>query len=656
MKYLLKTNVNESGNTIISKEKRNGKNVYLVMNENKETQIVDKEWLIKHKDYVVNLTVSADNKILLKTSSSTSPTQKKPEDFGEKIGGARKDNWKYRGLELIDISNFTYLEREKYITKDNIWLKPNYEKMVNEDGYDILAAFFIKGVRTRLSTKPIYSYLPEDTENNRIIRQNNFMNVIKTIKDKALSIKKEGQIKGLSLDFLVEKGFIKTNGRYIEDTEEGAYSISCGLVNFIESSNNLDWLKSEMKRAKFLEDVEKPKTVNNSNRKQKIKIEPLKDLQGQSYRNGKQIEGQDYLNCFRFRGGEFGNWLNDNDRLQSLNYGYDALKDLASVLGISDKDISLGGKLAIAFGSRGTSNAAAHFEPERNVINLTKMNGAGSLAHEWGHAFDYFLGQLSGLKCYLTDDYSNAIPSFAEVMVAIKTQPKKVDTDFLKRVIVSWKEEITNIFHEQFLYYRNLNQQEKTEYNSALDKILNNRKITFPNLVNIKYEPNNNIVNILKEKMRNIEVPFIVDTIFPVLDRIYSVRNDMIGRNQFKPYNSYYRTIIYDLCLLNFFRDRLDNADNEYDFIPSNYLTDAEYLNKTATRMGDNYWNSDSELFARAFACYVKDRLGRRSDYLVGHADSIEYGSPKGKEREKINLAFDKLFEDLKRRNILHKR
>lgn len=54
-------------------------------------------------------------------------------------------------------------------------------------------------------------------------------------------------------------------------------------------------------------------------------------------------------------------------------------------------------RLAIAFGSRGKGNALAHYEPSRAVINLTKMKGAGSLAHEFGHALDDMLGQRLGL-------------------------------------------------------------------------------------------------------------------------------------------------------------------------------------------------------------------------------------------------------------------
>ena len=104
------------------------------------------------------------------------------------------------------------------------------------------------------------------------------------------------------------------------------------------------------------------------------------------------VTGDDYLNTFTFHGGEFGNWLNDNDRQYSLDYGYDAFYDLALALDIPSEAISMGGVLSIAFGARGSGNAMAHYEPLRQVINLTKTKGAGSLAHEYGHAIDYIIG------------------------------------------------------------------------------------------------------------------------------------------------------------------------------------------------------------------------------------------------------------------------
>ena len=105
---------------------------------------------------------------------------------------------------------------------------------------------------------------------------------------------------------------------------------------------------------------------------------------------------------------------------------YEALKDLAKVLGIEETDISLGGKLALAFGARGGGSALAHFEPERNVINLTKERGAGTLGHEFGHALDFYIARSFDLKTtYATGDACHSQSPLHEVMKAIKTYQGK---------------------------------------------------------------------------------------------------------------------------------------------------------------------------------------------------------------------------------------
>src|SRR3546814_16005623 len=53
------------------------------------------------------------------------------------------------------------------------------------------------------------------------------------------------------------------------------------------------------------------------------------------------------------------------------------------------------GSLAVAFGSRGSGKAAAHYEPGRRVVNVTRMSGAGSLAHEFAHALDHASGEAN---------------------------------------------------------------------------------------------------------------------------------------------------------------------------------------------------------------------------------------------------------------------
>lgn len=117
------------------------------------------------------------------------------------------------------------------------------------------------------------------------------------------------------------------------------------------------------------------------------------ERQGKDYRNGKDVTPRDFLDTFGFRGVEFGNWVPQAERQMYLNKTYDAIMDFCEVVGISPKAFSLGGRLGLAFGARGKSRALAHYEPMKEVINLTRMKGAGSLAHEWFHALDNYLAK-----------------------------------------------------------------------------------------------------------------------------------------------------------------------------------------------------------------------------------------------------------------------
>ncbi len=111
---------------------------------------------------------------------------------------------------------------------------------------------------------------------------------------------------------------------------------------------------------------------------------------GADYRQGESITPEKFATAFPFRGVEFGNWLTQADRVIRLNETFDALHDLCSLCGLSADAATLKSWLAMAFGSRGIPGAAAHFEHDHRVINLTKEHGAGSLAHEWFHALDAF--------------------------------------------------------------------------------------------------------------------------------------------------------------------------------------------------------------------------------------------------------------------------
>ena len=93
---------------------------------------------------------------------------------------------------------------------------------------------------------------------------------------------------------------------------------------------------------------------------------------------------------YHLKGFEFGNWVNTEERNDYAAGILTTLKELADILGT--KNIGFDSQIGIAFGARGRSGAAAHYEPRLNMINLTKKKGAGSLAHEYGHALDYCFG------------------------------------------------------------------------------------------------------------------------------------------------------------------------------------------------------------------------------------------------------------------------
>ncbi|MGR2673121.1 LPD1 domain-containing protein (plasmid) [Acinetobacter soli] len=129
--------------------------------------------------------------------------------------------------------------------------------------------------------------------------------------------------------------------------------------------------------------------------------------EGKDHRKGENIDSQLLMDYFKFSGVEFGNWVNQKERAWFLNCTYDSLMDLVELLGLPVTFASLGGKLGIAFGSRGTGvdSAAAHFEPGNMLIHLTKTQGVGALAHEFAHGFDCVLAKRNGLNNNFFSEY-----------------------------------------------------------------------------------------------------------------------------------------------------------------------------------------------------------------------------------------------------------
>lgn len=104
----------------------------------------------------------------------------------------------------------------------------------------------------------------------------------------------------------------------------------------------------------------------------------------------KMLSQETLLKMYGIRAFEYGHWTEQNERLDFLTSAEASLADLKTLLQF--KSIGFD-KIGIAFGARGNGGfAAAHFEASTFMINLTRTKGMGCLAHEYGHAIDYYFG------------------------------------------------------------------------------------------------------------------------------------------------------------------------------------------------------------------------------------------------------------------------
>lgn len=127
---------------------------------------------------------------------------------------------------------------------------------------------------------------------------------------------------------------------------------------------------------------------------------------GEDWRKGENITPEQFSQALPFRGVEFGNWVTQAERASLLNAAFDGFHDLAQLFGLSAEQMTLNSALAFAFASRGKAGAMAHYESLRQVINLTKKNGAGCMAHEWFHALDNWAQSREGRGGFATEAYS----------------------------------------------------------------------------------------------------------------------------------------------------------------------------------------------------------------------------------------------------------
>ena len=635
-------------------------------------------------------------------------TTKKQADFGEKIGGARKDEWAARGLTSADMEGMNAREIQKYAKKERVWKRPNWEQAV-ADGGDRGLLYAQNEIYKSLNATPssAFSYRNK-SEADILAAAKLYADEITEIRKMAENAKTAEDFKNMGAKWITEKGYAEIkNGRltwtekyyrspalygsnYLVAVDKMAqrfnvlgeralmegfgvssdsklprgYEIRKTADSFYGSkaeTGNYYIVKGNYRVAVGFNTIEEAIAYGKEHfgtaataakaGKQRYVPEQLSEVHrdGLDYRQGRDIAGDDYIRDFGIKGGEFGNWLSELDRKTSLNYGYDAFCDLADALGMEKTDISLNGTLNIGFGSRGQglTGAAAHYEPLRKVINLTKMNGAGSLAHEWWHAFeDYISGDThqSQMSSDLSKLPTNTRTAATELINTMLYRDGTVE----ENALASQKQ--ADRYQQRLKYYLDNNF-------AALNGKMS--KETMQNYVNQKYykrmatEADFKRFAELTEQARKGDAQAVTkfyENKRSVVDDLSDLKKEITGKGLAKEDRLALAHAVQDAGL------KPDVKVKE----KTEYYKDAMKLSTVSQKDG-GYWDSNCEMLARAFASYITDKTAKSNDYLSGHSEgavladgTIAYIMPRGEERTRINAAFDKLFAAAKEDGLIH--
>lgn len=359
------------------------------------------------------------------------------------------------------------------------------------------------------------------------------------------------------------------------------------------------------------EDGESPATESKSDKpKWKREVSDTVERTGVD----RDFKPQDLIDIFGIRGVEYGNWVDQETAEHHTKMIGLSFMDMSDTLGIPLKHISYGGRLAMRVGSNGKGKASAHYEPDRKAINMTKLKGGGSLAHEWSHFLDNILDSKSADGRQFSSLSDSAMVSaqsgktwdgnYRTGQMGNKL-PAKVTQAYagLMAAMIEGSETLKNRPSD-----KNKSQLKYKGYFREIDDALK------------KYPPQE-VMDIISDKAsegkyRGLKISELANYIHYETDTkvMYSSGKKM-----------------------------------------SKFLADSK-------SMGSDYWTRPHEMFARAFECYVSDKTeenGIINSYLCSGVRKQDFQEgvitpyPQGDEREKINAAFDKLMDALKSENIL---
>lgn len=589
-----------------------------------------------------------------KIVDTVSSNTEKIEDFGQKIGAAKKDLAK-SGFERKKGSEDSRPAWQKKYTRVNVDKEGNEDIISPFDPSKPFVAYYLSKNNGRQRT----NYVRGEHYERKVFNSEEEFDTILPVW--------EAQQQGY---------------RVMEDKENGGFVIARrASTGKLVEYNHFDTMEDA---TAYLASPEGA-TELLSRKRENFGIPNLEHLTRNNmpdYRNGRDVTGDDFLNDFGFRGGEFGNWVNTSERQNFLNLAYDSLRDLADTIGISPKALSLGGELSIAFGARGSAGAKAHYEPGRAVINLTKMDGAGSLAHEWAHALDNYFGlqtvgrertrnvdNLKNNDIFITEGVwgmktrMEVREAFNELVKAMRE--KKVTQQISVETAKKQADKANSRYDGEIKRYRE-------QFESGRSTYKYNRKTKQREFVTFK--PTEEQLRQYDELVRQLltDDTFIFDYVpskggyrmgGQTAQKLYELVKDVIP-NKKETYGPLHNLAYYaeKVKQAEDYLSRAERGEEETLTQKTDFLADSEGFDKGRAK---NYWSTKIEMFARGLESYVARKMAKEaksSDYLSYEKGSVYeslYGHspyPKGEDAKNVDKAFDKLFSIIQEKEVDGKR
>lgn len=469
--------------------------------------------------------------------------------------------------------------------------REKYHEEKNKELYDINKDYGMMSISSSylgVSKKERLKQLNEKYFKNKISYLPTTSDMMQFLRRKYTNIKEE-----LSNELIREKLYPENNGEVVKAGKNGihvAFNFPGGKIRtFNVNPADLDNESVESVKKKAI----KTKTV-----KADFYIEKeVKRKGGKNFDKMSISQMQKILNDnIQMKALQYGNSMPDTEREYHTRKTLEAMSDLSELLGLPLEQISARGKLGIAFGARGRAGALAHYEPSTKMINLTRSNGFGSLAHEFGHFIDNILSnKMSG---FISDE----------------------------RIYDNKTVHIDNMPHGAIYIYKRGNKETKYFYDADEPTKYKWKKL---NKGQTKPSENQSGVSFYNETF-TVEVP----------SKVKFQNAQDIAKKSIES--------LHKQC-----DEKIEAAKKIGD---SASVITYQYLKQS------KYYNTPTEAFARAFECYIADKLednGRKNTYLASKEKTYKKDGlvmyPQDKYRKEIEKLFDSFFKDISETNELKK-